>query len=65
MRLVELMEVYNPVSKMRIVDYNSDGFIAEYNGKDSIDPKYNDWVVEFVTPWDANLILVTIRNEEV
>lgn len=61
MKLIDLLEVYNPNDSLILDDYSILERIGVYNGKDSIDSKYNDWTVEFISVRDANTVMVAIR----
>ena len=61
MKLIDLLEVYNPNDSLILEDYNMIEQIGVYNGKDSIDSKYNDWTVEFISIRDRDTLAVAIR----
>ena len=61
MKLIDLLEVYNPNDSLILEDYSMIEQIGVYNGKDSIDSKYNDWTVEFISVRGSNTLAVAIR----
>jgi hypothetical protein len=61
MKLIDLLEVYNDSCSLILDDYNTLKQLGVYNGKDSIDSKYNDWTVEFISVRGSNTLAVAIR----
>lgn len=45
MKLEELLSVCDECSSVAVYRDDDEELLAEYDGRDSIDEKYNDWIV--------------------
>lgn len=65
MRVIDFISVIKESAQVEVVDNMTDEVLAEYNGKDDIDPAYNDCVITGIDiPEDgvANLFVSYERN---
>ncbi len=56
MKVIDIIEKVSSFTNVKLIhNYDSQKVLSEYNGKDSIDEKYNNYNVEFIS--------VSVNNE--
>ena len=66
MKLTELFEVLKDTTKVSVFNSYSEGnfLLGDYDGKNSIDEKYNDQTIEEIEIQDNTLIVSVYENVE-
>ena len=66
MKLIELFEVLKDTTKVSVFNSYSEGnfLLGDYDGKNSIDEKYNDQTIEEIEIQDNTLIVSVYENVE-
>lgn len=61
MKLIDFLEIYDENENLTVTDANDD-FLDSYNGKDAINPKYNDCEIIKVYPLNFDTTVVMINR---
>lgn len=66
MKLIELFEVLKDTTEVSVFNSYSEGnfLLGDYDGKNSIDEKYNDKTIEEIEIQDNTLIVSVYENVE-
>lgn len=63
MTLLELLSVIDENASVEVINAGTDEILSEYNGHDSIDEIYNDWIVKKVTVFDDSVFYIYVEED--